>query len=96
MMHVWFIGFKGASRRNCTQKQGETSFSREQVFLFSRNSRVMVLGFDSLVFVDREGQNILGLALPVTLLLRSLMLGGWLTHGDLGFTCLVLISWRLR
>ena len=31
---------QGASRRNCRQKQGRTSFSPNRVFLFSRNSRV--------------------------------------------------------
>ena len=31
---------KGALRRNCRQKYGETSFSLSRVFLFSRNSRV--------------------------------------------------------
>ena len=43
---------QGASRRNCRQKHGKTSFSPNRVFLFSRNSRVRFWGFDSLVFVD--------------------------------------------
>ena len=37
------------------RKHGETSFSPSWVFLFSRNSRV-VLGLDSLASLDWEGQ----------------------------------------
>ena len=35
---------KGALRRNCGQKQCETSFSPFRVFLFGRNSRIRFWG----------------------------------------------------
>ena len=43
---------KGASRRNCRQINGKTSFSPRNVFLFSRNPLKKVLGPGFLVSLD--------------------------------------------
>ena len=86
IMHVWFIGLRGAPRRNCRQTHGKTSFSPFRVFLFSRNSRKRFWGLVVLAFMDWEGSaswafylNLLHLGIEV------LNVGGWLTHGDLAY-----------
>ena len=55
MMHVWFMELRGRSWRICRQKPCETSFSPFRVFLFSRNSRDRVLGFNLVASLDWEG-----------------------------------------
>ena len=49
-------GVIGALRRNCRQKQRETSFSPFRVFLFSRNSRERFWGLIVWHFMDWEGK----------------------------------------
>ena len=51
---------KGALRRNCRQKHGETSFSPFRVFLFSRNSRVRFRGLILWHLFIGEGLSTLG------------------------------------
>ena len=98
-MHVWFIGFQGAPRRNCRQKQGETSFSPHKVFLFSRNSRVRFWGL-ILRYLWIGGAKHLGPGLPCHLAIEVFNVGGWLTHGDLALEAkivfLAVVEHRLR
>ena len=51
---------KGALRRNCRQKYGETSFSPSRVFLFSRDSRERFWGLILWFFFELGGPSILG------------------------------------
>ena len=53
-----------------------------------------VLGFDSLVFMDREGRTSFGPGLPCHLAIEVSNVGGWLTHGDLALKA-TWIFWRL-
>ena len=73
---------QGASWINCRQKQGNTSFSPNEVFLFSRNSKER---FGSLVlwylWIGRAKHPVPGP--PCHLAIEVLNVGGWLTHGDL-------------
>ena len=73
---------QGASRRNCRQKQGETSFSPNKVFLSSRNSRVRFWGL-VLWYLWIGRANHPGPGSPHHLAVEVLNVGGWLTHGDL-------------
>ena len=73
MMHVWFIGFKGHPGEIAGKNMVRSLFLLKKVFLFSQSSEKTVLGFDSLLLMDKGGLKILGLVLPITLLLRSLM-----------------------
>ena len=73
---------QGASRRNCRQKYGETSFSPRNVFLFSRNPQKRFWG---LVFwhlwIGRAKNP--GPGYSHHLSIEVFNVGGWLTHGDL-------------
>ena len=74
---------KGAFRRNCRQKQRETSFSPLWVFLFSRNSRE---GFWDLIlwyFWVGRARHPGPPSLPRHFGVEFHNVGGWLTHGDL-------------
>ena len=90
---------KGAPRRNCRQKNGETSFSPFRVFLISRNSRDRFWG---LVFwhlwigrARHPGPS----ATSPHFGIEVLNVGGWLTHGDLaldtGVDFLAVVEHRL-
>ena len=70
---------QGASRRNCRQKQGETSFSPKKVFLFSQE-RFLGLVFWYL-WIDRAKNP--GPGSSHHLAVEVFNVGGWLTHGDL-------------
>ena len=76
---------QGASRRNCRQKHGDTSFSPRKVFLFSRNLRKRFWG---LVFwhlwIGRAKNP--GPGFSQHLAVEVFNVGGWLTHGDLAFS----------
>ena len=73
---------QGASRRNCSQKQGETCFSPEKVFLFSRDSRVRFLGLIlCYLWIGRAKHS--GPGPPCHLTIEVFNFGGWLTHGEL-------------
>ena len=73
---------QGASRRNCMQKHGKTSFSPRKVFLFSRYHRKRFWG---LVFwhlwIGRAKNP--GPCSSHHLAIEVFNVGGWLTHGDL-------------
>ena len=74
---------KGALRRNCRQKHGETSFSPLRVFLISRNSRVrfwcIILWY---LWIGRARHP--GPPHPSRHVgLEVFNIGVWLTHGDL-------------
>ena len=73
---------KGALRRNCRQKIGETSFSPSRVFLFSRIPGVG-FGVFSGIFGLLEPETLGRRPFLSRLVLRFSMLGEWLTHGDL-------------
>ena len=73
----------GAHRRNCRQKQRETSFSPFFVFLFSQNSRELYWG--SILWhlwigrTKHPGPPSLSRQVGI----EFFNVGGWLTHGDL-------------
>ena len=73
---------QGASRRDCRQTHGKTSFSPKKVFLFSRNSRKR---FWRLVFWylwTGRAKNP-GPGSPHHVGVEFHNVGGWVTHGDL-------------
>ena len=74
--------FKGASRRNCRQKNGKTSFSPRSVFLFSRNPRKRFWGLVSWYLWIGRAKNP-GPGNAHHLSVEVFNVGGWLTHGDL-------------
>ena len=76
---------KGTLRRNCRQKQRETSFSPLWVFLFSRNSREKFLGLILRFFWIGRTRHPGPTSLPQHVGVEVLTVGGWLTHGDLAF-----------
>ena len=89
---------QGASRRNCRQKHGKTSFSPQKVFLFSRNP---LKRFWGLVFwylwIGKAKHP--GPGSSHQLAVEVFNVGGWLTHGDLaldaGLDFLVVTEHRL-
>ena len=74
---------KGALRRNCRQKYGETSFSPLWVFLFSRNSRERFWGLLLWYFWVGRARHFGPPSLLRHVGLEFLNVGGWLNHGDL-------------
>ena len=84
---------KGAFRRNCRQKYGDTFFSPYCVFLFSRNSRERFWGLILWHFWVGRARH------PRHVGLEFHNVGGWLTHGDLaleaGVAFLVVAEHRL-
>ena len=71
-----------ASRRDCRQKHGKTSFSPKKVFLFSRNSPKRFWGLILWYLWIGRVKNP-GPGSPHPLAVVVLNVGGWLTHGDL-------------
>ena len=74
---------KGARRRICRQKYGETSFSPLWVFLFSRNSRERFWGSLLWRLWIGRARHPGPPSLPRHVGVEFLNVGGWLTHGDL-------------
>ena len=74
---------KGALRRNCRQKQRETSFSPSWVFLFSRNSRERFWGLIFWHFWAGRARHPGPPSQPCHVGLEFHNVCGWLTHGDL-------------
>ena len=73
---------QGASRRNCRQKYGETFFSPEKVFLFSRNPQKRFWGLVIwYLWIGRAKHP--GPGSSHHLSVEVFNVGGWLTHGDL-------------
>ena len=73
---------KGASRRNCKQKHGKTSFSPQKVSLFSLNSKVRFgVWFFWYLWMGRAKNP--GPGPPCHLAIEVFNVGVWLTHGDL-------------
>ena len=95
-MVFWVIG---ALRRNCRQKQRETSFSPLRVFLFSRNSRVRFWGLVLWHLWIGRARHPGPSSIPPHLGVEVLNVGGWLTHGDLaleaGVDFLAVVEHRL-
>ena len=74
---------KGALRRNCRHKYGETSFSPSRVFLFSRNSRERFRDLILWHSFGLGGPGILGqLPPPHHVTSEVFNVGGCLTYGD--------------
>ena len=73
---------KGASRRNCRQKNGKTSFSPRSVFLFTRNPQRRFWGLVSWYLWIGRAKNP-GPDYSQHLSVEVFDVGGWLTHGDL-------------
>ena len=73
---------QGASRRNCRQKNGKTSFSPRNVFLFSRNPQKRFWGLVIWHFWIGGAKNP-GPGYSHHLYIEVFNVGGWLTHGDL-------------
>ena len=74
---------KGASWRNCRQKQRETSFPPSTVFLFSRNPTKRFWGLIFWHFWAGRARHPGPPSLPRHVSLECHNVGGWLTHGDL-------------
>ena len=74
---------KGASRRICRQKYGETSFSPLWVFLLSRNSSVRFWGLFLWHLWVGRARHPRPPSLPRDVGYEVFNVGGWLTHGDL-------------
>ena len=77
---------QGALRRNCRQKACvRPLFLHQRVFLFSRNSRVAVLGYWYLWHLMdwRCKPETLGRSPFSQVGVEVFNVGGWLTHGDL-------------
>ena len=74
---------KGALRRNCRQKYGETSFSPFAVFLFSRNPTKRFFGLILWHFWAGRARHSGPPSQPQHFSLEFHNVGGWLTHGDL-------------
>ena len=72
---------QGASRRDCRQKLGKTSFSPEKVFLFGRNSHKRFWGLILWYLCIGTAKNP-GPGSPHHLAVEVFNVGGWLTHGD--------------
>ena len=72
---------KGASRRNCRQKECETSFSPKSVFLLSRNPVKRFWGLVLWYLWIGRARNP-GPGSFRNLSVEVLNVGGWLTHGD--------------
>ena len=90
VMHVWFIGFKGHPEEIAGKNKVRPLFLLKRFFCLVKNG----FGFGFLVFCELIGPRILGLALPIILLLRSLMSVVGLLMVILPWM-LVLTSWRL-
>ena len=88
-----------ALRRNCRQKQRETSFYPLRVFLFSRNSRERFWGFIFWHFWTGRARHPGPTSPPPHLGVEVLNVGSWLTHGDLalaaGVDFLAVVEHRL-
>ena len=77
---------KGALRRNCRQKQRETSFSPFWVFLFSRNHTKRFWGLILWYLWIGTARHPGPPSQPRHLCLEFHNVGDWLTHGDLALT----------
>ena len=84
---------KGASWRNCRQKNGKTSFSPRSVSLFSRNPQKRFWGLVSWYLWIGRAKNP-GPDSSHHLSLEVFNVGGWLTHSDLALDTEV-DFWRL-
>ena len=72
----------GALRRNCRQKQLETSLSPLWVFLLNRNSRERFWGLTLWYFWTGRAKHPGPPSLPRHVGVELHNVGGWLTHGD--------------